>query len=149
MSEDAKALAEAQSAEVINVATVHAEAIEKARHAQTKAATLEALQEIFKMGEDSKRFVDVSRIPFICKNIEGLYQMQHEQKEAFAELIREIKKERHEFRDEIQEKIITVENSRVSNEAFWPVKTIVYGLVALALTTLVGALFALVIVQPE
>lgn len=90
--DDKQAQAEAQSAEAVNAAANAAEAVERARQAQLEAyraettrALSEALREVFGEGTASGRFVDVSRIPLICKNIEGIHDSLQEIKTDLKE----------------------------------------------------------------
>lgn len=64
----------------------------------------------------NKRFLDVERIPLICKDIAEIKVMLEEQK-----------------------------HNLVTQDQFWPVKTLVFGIVGLMLVAIVGALLALVI----
>lgn len=83
-SEEKKLVAEAQSAEAVDAAAIHAEAVEKARMAQVQAMIEEserrmtgalqtALKEVFSEGERNKRYIDVTRVPLICQNITGIH----------------------------------------------------------------------------
>ncbi len=81
-----------KSAEAVQLATVHAEAIEAARAVQIETIVTKALAEssalsddrvtksistalrnVFNENVDTSRFIDVSRIPLICQNIDGLH----------------------------------------------------------------------------
>lgn len=81
----------------------------------------DAVERAFQVGVDSKRFIDVSRIPLICQSIV-------------------------QIGDDISEIKVSM-NDLVTQDQFWPVKTIVYGIVALILTAVSGALLALVITR--
>lgn len=106
------------------------EIIEKAKDAvqsfsehdleKTTQALSDALREVFGENTRSQRFVDVTRIPLICKSIVDT-----------NERLKEIK-------DRLDTKFVTV-------EAFTPVRNVVYGLVSLILVAIVGALLAVVI----
>lgn len=127
MTEEAKALADAQSAEAVQAASVHAEAIEKARAAQSvladeRTARLfkEALEDVFSASAQSGRFIDISRIPLICQAILTI----------------------DDSLKNINEKLDT---KYVTKEAFTPVQRVVYGVVGLILTSVFVALLSLVI----
>jgi hypothetical protein len=84
---------------------------------------VKALKEVF--GEEpseSTRFVDVSRIPLLCASVI------------------QINKTMSELSQKIDDKYVT-------KESFEPVKTLVFGLVGLILTSVVLALLALVIIN--
>lgn len=68
------------------------------------------------MRESHPRFIDVSRVPLICQSIIQINASLDELKE-----------------------------NMVSKEAFWPVKTLVFGIVGLMLAGIVGALMVLVL----
>lgn len=64
----------------------------------------------------NKRFLDLERVPLICNDIALIKKMLEDQK-----------------------------GSLVTQDQFWPVKTLVYGIVSLMLIAIVGALMTLVI----
>lgn len=70
----AKQLSDSQSAEVAQSAAVHAEAVEKARAAQMESAFENAMEKFFNRGLGNERFIDISRIPFICDDIRGIHK---------------------------------------------------------------------------
>ena len=76
----------------------------------------ESLRKVFGENVESKRFVDITRIPLICQSIIGIH-----------ESLKDIKK------------------NMVSKESFWPVKVLVYGAVGIILTAVMTALLYLVI----
>ena len=86
-------------------------------------ALSDALREVFGEKIKTQRFIDVSRIPLICQNINNMH-----------ENINEIKS-------------IIKEDSRlfITKDEFWPVKTIVYSLTGSILLAVIGAIVALVI----
>ena len=79
----------------------------------------EALRQVFGENQASQKFIDVSRIPLICANIDGI----------------------HETQKAMDKKL----DGLVNQDQFGPVKTIVYGLVTLILTSVVVALLTLVL----
>lgn len=83
----------------------------------------DALKEAFGEHANSGRFVDISRIPLICKSIIDT----------------------NEKLKEIGEKL---DNKYVTNEAFDPVKKVVYGMVGLILVAVVSALIYMVVLSP-
>lgn len=91
-----------------------------ANEATITQALTTALREVFGENTTSGRFVDVSRIPLICKSIIDMH-------------------------DNLKEMNNKLDNKFVTAEAFSPVKNIVYGLVTLILIAVVGALVALVL----
>lgn len=77
--EEAQVLMESKSAEAMQAEAVAAEARERAHRAEMDAYRAEttkmfseALREAFGEQKSSGRFVDISRIPLICKNIESI-----------------------------------------------------------------------------
>lgn len=70
-----------------------------------------AIREVF--GEDKSRFVDVSRVPFLCASVIN------------------INKTLTEMNEKIDEKFVT-------KDSFIPVQKIVYGMVAVILTAFLG-----------
>lgn len=81
---------------------------------QTLHAIRTAVQDAFASGVDSKRFIDISRVPLICQSIVGIDK-------KLSEL--------------------------VTQQEFWPVKTLVYGITGLMLSAVVGALLMLIFVK--
>ena len=86
-----------------------------------------SLRQVFGEHEDSRRFIDVTRIPLICQNIKGIHDN-----------ITELK-------DFIKDNIQGIEESYVTKDAFLPVKSLVFGAVGLILIAIVGAGLALII----
>ena len=80
----------------------------------------EALRDVFGEHQASGRFIDVTRIPLLCKSVIDT----------------------NERIKEINDKL---DNRYVSVESFDPVKQLVYGLVSLILVGVVGAIIALVL----
>ena len=66
------------------------------------------------------RYLDVSRIPLICQNIDGI----------------------HTSLKDLNNKL---DNKYVSNESFFPVKLLVYGFAGMILVAVVAALIGLVV----
>jgi hypothetical protein len=125
MSHD-HALAESKTAEALNATVVAAEATENARTAQIRELLAEsdarnakmigeAITEAFGTNKAQGRYIDVTRIPLICQNIDGI----------------------HTTLQQIDKKI---DEKMVTKERFSPVEKIVYGAVALILSGVVGAL---------
>ena len=85
-----------------------------------KEAFHEAMQTFFKEGVAAGRYVDVSRIPLICQNISTI----------------------HADIGEIKQKL---ETKYVTQESFFPVKSLVYGLVGIILTAVIGGFVMLLI----
>jgi hypothetical protein len=84
---------------------------------QIKDQLISVLDEYFKQ---DRKFIDASRIPLICQDIKTIHTSLGEIKTI------------------LEEKVVT-------QDQFWPVKSIVYGFTTLALTAVAGALIALVI----
>lgn len=82
---------------------------------QTIDAIKRAVQEAFSAEGGDRRFVDITRIPLICQSI--------------VSISTDIK----DINEKLDEKFVT-------KEAFWPVKTIVFGFVGLMLIALIGAM---------
>ena len=93
-------------------------ATDKVREAQMLSVMTKALENTFNLEDSSgqKRFLDITRVPLICQSIVGIHQS-----------LEDIKK------------------NMVSQESFWPVKTIVYGGVGIILTAVMTALVYLVV----
>ena len=64
----------------------------------------------------NKRFLDLERVPLICNDIA-----------------------------QIRGSLETITDKMVTQDQFWPIKTLVYGFVSVALVAVVGALIALVL----
>ena len=82
-----------------------------------------ALEKFFTLKKDSGRFIDVSRIPLICQNINLI----------------------HENIKELKADVKDMKNESVSQDQFWPVKTIVYGLVGTIMLGVLGAIITLIL----
>jgi len=119
-------IAESHSAEAVNAQAIAAEAIEKARKAQMEEllaasearmtdALATALRTVFGENEDAGRFVDVSRVPLLCKSVV-----------------------------DINIKLAGIEKKLdegyVTKQEFGPVRYLVYGAVLLILIGFFGAL---------
>lgn len=122
-SEIATAAEKAVDAAMASRNAVHAarnaqQAIEVAREAQLASAIATAVKEAFNIEDNTgqKRFVDVSRVPLICQAIIG-----------------------------IQQSLTKIEENMVTKETFSPIRSLVYGMVGLVLTGVVGALLTLVL----
>lgn len=79
---------------------------------QTLTAIRGAVEEAFAAGVDSKRYLDMSRVPLICQSIVGIDKKLQE---------------------------------LVTQQEFWPVKTLVYGITGLMLSGVIGALLMLIL----
>lgn len=124
MDDAKKILAESSSAEAVNAEANAAEARERARLAQLEAYRVEttkalsdALRDVFGEHESSGRFIDVSRIPLICRNIEGIASSLQDIKDSI---------EKNRVDHEAREK----ENDRryVNQDQFTPIKDRIDGL---------------------
>lgn len=80
----------------------------------------DALRNVFDENIDTKRFIDVSRIPLICQNINGIH-----------ESIKTIE-------SKLDDKYVTV-------EAFDPIRKLIYGLVGTILLAVISALLVTVL----
>ena len=89
---------------------------------QNTIALTNALRQVFGENTESQRFVDVTRIPLICKSIVDMH-----------ENIKEIK---NKLNDDF-----------ITKDQFSPVRTLVYGAVGMVLVSVFGALIALVIIK--
>lgn len=77
MTEETKVFSDAQSAEAVNAAAIHAEAVEKARSAQIGDAVSHGLETFFQRSVSEGRFIpltknrmaDRERFQFICDEI--------------------------------------------------------------------------------
>lgn len=76
----------------------------------------EALRRVFGENENTGRFIDVSRIPLICQSINGIH-----------------------------ESLKTIEKNMVTQDQFWPIKTLVYGATGTTLLAVIGGILALII----
>ena len=79
-----------------------------------------ALREVFDLHKESGRFIDISKIPLLCKSVIEIH-----------ENIKEIK-------NKLDNKFVTI-------DMFSPVRMITYGLVGAILFAVIGALMMLVI----
>lgn len=121
------AKAEAQTSEAQNAVTNAEEARQRAHAAMTAKIVNDTLAAFFSAQTDKERFVSTQRIPFICSDIKEI-------REQLTDMV--------QLQRENQEKL---DEKYVSQDQFWPVKTLVYGVVALMLTSVVGALLILVV----
>lgn len=89
---------------------------------QATRVLIEALRQVFGENTDSGRFIDVTKIPLICRSITDIHQN-----------ISEIK-------------LMMENNDRkyVNGDQFWPVKTIVYGGIGAAGLSIVGFVMSLI-----
>ncbi len=85
---------------------------------EIQQAITDAVVKAFSVGIDNGRYIDVSRIPLICQSIVG-----------------------------IDSKLEEIVQNAVTQDQFWPVKTIVYGITGMILAAAVGALLVLVFKQ--
>ena len=118
------------AAEVIaNAAETAKNVIDQAADTAAKALVTEesiskalatALRDVFGENQNSGRFIDVTRIPLICKSI-------------------------IDTNKRLENIEMKLDGKYVTNEAFFPVKSIVYGMVSLVLLAVAGAIVALVI----
>lgn len=119
------------SEKAVHAAKNAAQAVEMARalqaaalHETTTQSIAEALRQVFGEYTEQQRFVDLKRVPLICKQIENIdYSLT-----------------------EIRETLKSNNDKFVNQDQFWPVKTLVYGVVGLMLTGVVTALLALVLI---
>ena len=97
---------------------------------QTVRQIEEAVQRAFSAGVDENRYVDVSRIPLICQSIVQI-----------GKDISEIKESINTNDADARERI----DGLVTQDQFWPVKTLIYGFVGLMLTGIMTAIMLWVI----
>lgn len=97
--------------------------------AEMTESVIKALRIVFGENVETGRFIDTTKIPFMCKDIETIKDEQAKQTESI---------------EKIHEKL---DAKFVTKERFSPVEIIVYGLVGLILTAVVGALIASVIIK--
>ncbi len=90
---------------------------------RTTTALADALRQVFGENIDSGRFIDVSKIPLICRSITDMHT-------NLAEMKLMMKEERANY---------------ISKEEFWPVRTIVFSGVGLVLVAVVGAFMTIII----
>lgn len=76
----------------------------------------DAVKRAFEAGKGDGRYIDVSRVPLICQSILN-----------------------------IDSKLEDIKGDMVTQDQFWPVKTLVFGVVGLMLTGIVAALLMLVL----
>lgn len=81
-----------------------------------------------------RRFIDIDRIPLICLSITGIH--------GTLERIEAMIKEERQQSEEVHKTFITKDSFE---QQFWPVRTIVYGMVGIILVAAIGALVALVV----
>lgn len=93
-----------------------------------------ALRQVFGENTESGKFIDASKIPLICKNIEGIHTNTKEMREAIESEIQELKKMIEELRDTF-----------ISKTEFEPYKWVfrlVFGTITLSI---IGAVLSLII----
>lgn len=124
-------IADAASKEAIHKARGLQQAVEIARAAQidsaiaansrsTQDALVAALRQVFGENTESGRFIDVTKIPLICKSIVDIHNNLEEIKHS-------------------------LENRFVTRYEFSPVRALAYGLTGILLTATVGAMVATVL----
>ncbi len=131
------------SKEVVKTAAIHADAVEVSRVAQLQAHD-EKTRELFEQAisnafgeyKDQQRFIDLKRVPLICAQIVNIHDN-----------LAEIKEMMQQVKLDLDEKDKRNEERYVNRDQFDPVQKIVYGVVALILTAVVGALIALVLMK--
>lgn len=140
MSDETSTLAESKGAEAAQAAAVAAEAGVSALKAQfgdllaesdarTGKMISEAIREAFSENKAQGRYIDVTRIPLICQNIDGIHEYQREMVETVKGLDKKL-----------DEKFVT-------KERFGPIEKIVYGAVGAILLAVLGALLSFVVVK--
>lgn len=87
----------------------------------------DAITKAINDNKGDKRFVDLPRVPLICLSIT------------------EIHKALDEIKGDIKDMMVGFNKNFVSKDQFWPVRTVVFGLVGLILAGVVGALITLVL----
>lgn len=122
------------SREAVHAAKNAAQAVEVARtlqaavlHESTTQSLSDALRQVFGEYSEQQRFVDLKKIPLLCKQIENID----------ANI------------SEIKGLIKLSDDKYVNQDQFWPIKTLVYGVVGLMLTGVVTALLALVLIAAK
>lgn len=128
--DEATARMESSSAEASQAVSVAEEARQRAHESLITKVVNDTLGTFFAQQTDKERFVSTQRIPFICNDI----------REMKDQMVESVKLQR-EFQEKLEKRL---DDGYVSREAFWPVKTLVYGFVAMILTATVGAIIALV-----
>lgn len=111
------------AAEVVVEAARAAKTVAQHSDERTTQALADALREVFGENQRSNRFIDVSRIPLICMNINGIH-------ESLGKLVRWTE---------------DADARYVNQDQYEPVKKAMYGLITLILIAVVGAIMALII----
>ena len=83
----------------------------------------DAIDKALQHTKGDQRFIDISRIPLICLSITGI----------------------HESLKEIKEMVSAVRSEYITKDQCTPVKNVVFGLVALMLSSVVVALISMVV----
>lgn len=144
MSDTDKILAESQSQEVVQAATMHAEAIERARLAQMTAVMQETAVSIAKetafstlaeAAEKAKKIIaDAAETATqLIKNVPGRTGI-----DVISNDISYIKRDIGDIKEKL-------ERNYVSKDEFTPVRNIVYGLVGILGVATVGAILKLIL----
>lgn len=100
---------------IVSEAVLEAQRVSRNTEQDTTRHLAEALREVFGENQESHRFIDIARIPLICKSIFDI----------------------HENLKSINNKLDT---TFLTKEAFYPVKVVVYGLVGTVMMGVVGAI---------
>lgn len=126
-AEAAKSMADTASsavvAEVVSSAAIAAKIAAEESDEKIVNSLSQALRNVFGENEKAGRFIDVSRIPLICKDIGDI----------------------REHLGDMREMMKTNEDRFVNKDQFWPVKSLVYGATGIILTGVVLALIYLVV----
>lgn len=117
----------AQAVEVARVTQMHA------HDETTKNMLADALREVFGEYQDQQRFIDLKRIPLICKDIAGIHSN-----------IGEIKEMMEQVKSDLDKKDEKNEAKYVTKDQFSPIKIVVFGLCGAILMAFTGALISLV-----
>ena len=111
------------AAEVVRTAALAAKQAAEQADEKTINSISEALRKVFGENERAGKFIDVSRIPLICQNINEIHARLTDMAESM--------KENNE--------------NYINKDMFWPIKTLVYGATGIILTGVISALVYLVV----
>lgn len=140
------------SHEAVHAARDAAQAIELSRQLQTEKAAeaavskvtnrmgdimQERMEHVLAKGTEQDKAMILARVPFICQDIKSI---------SFA--LREISQKMDQVKEDLDAKDIRNEKKFVTQDQFSPFKWGVTLVASVVITTIVGALLALVILKP-
>lgn len=118
--DETTALSEAKKAEATNAVANAEEARQRSQEPLTKKIMGDVLTEFFGSQTEEERFISTQKIPFICRDIK-------------------------QIKEDLRKIVENMDENYVTQTEYWPVKTVVYGVVGIMLVGVVTGLVLLVV----